>query len=192
MGLFCVLCYKKARYNYVGSIHKMYCRNHKREGMVKIRTPSRKTSTIRKRTSQGTYQQGIHQSGCLICDLDFTEYRFCDRCKPTINRSEKLVLKYVLNKLDRNLKFNPDSNPCSNSDSKEENRYTVVTANFTGSAKHKLLDLELTFNSDKILLVNFQFDINDIETLEYKLSEGLKCLEEYIKTPLTKSAFVNV
>lgn len=168
MGLFCPLCDDKAMFNYPRSIFPMYCEIHKRSSMVRIKPVVRKRGTAEAKMT------------CLICDLDFDTSMICERCVPIQNKAEKLVLKYVTKNLDKNLSLQTND------------QYTVITSNFKGSVRHKLLDLEQTFGSTKIMLVNFNVDMNNLNDLEFSLSRSLCCLEECLLSEITKSKFINV
>lgn len=171
--LFCVLCDNKAEYNYSGSRFPMYCKDHKRERMIPVRMNIQRKKIFKSLSfASGT--------SCLICDLDFSTSHLCNKCSVLVNPAEKLALKYVMHNLNR--EFNLF----------EEDHYNVITANFKGNPKVKLLDLEYTFQVDKVVLVNFNLDLNNINTLEQSLSTGLQCLEELIQGKITKSKLINV
>lgn len=171
MVLFCLVCNKrKATHTYPDSRFAMYCNKHKRPRMVRIESKHRHS-----RTSQNTFES------CMICNLNFSINTACARCRNVGNQAEKLVMKYIQTYL-----------PATGLSLNEGDHITVITANYIGNAKIKLLDLETLFNTDKLVFANFIFDINQTEILEEYLSKALESLKESIEKKITKSEIVNI
>lgn len=180
MVLFCVCCDKKAEYNYPNSVHPMYCEYHKRERMKKITLKPRPTRNSTQTPARSSVQMHARrQKSCLICDLDFSTNELCSRCERVENKMEKLIIKYIQTHL-----------PKTGLSLYQGDHNTVVTSNFMGDARTKLLDLESMFQTDKVLLVNFILDVNRPETFEDALAEGLEVVKFGICKKITKSEVI--
>ena len=117
----------------------------------------------------------------MICDLDFSVNTTCSRCQAVDNKAEKLVIKYLQQHL-------PSTGLSLNSG----DHITVIKANYIGNTRIKLLDLEVLFNTNKIILLNFIFDINKPELLEDYLRKSLEVVKSSIEKKITKSEIIQV
>jgi hypothetical protein len=163
MGLFCEECDEKATYGNSSDGYPIYCEQHKSDYMVLI-------------------PRIIHNPrplpNCLICDLDFTTLHICANCLKCSNPEERLVLKYVRQNLVANL-IN-GSYPI------------IIVANFNGDIINKLLELEQLFNVKKVILFNFNIQLDDIYMIKRSLTYGLLKLNEHIERKITRSEYVSV
>ena len=175
MVLFCLACHDKATHTYPKSNFPMYCSTHKRQGMITFKPKSRRPRAYR------PPRIIAKRSKCMICDLDFSVNTTCSRCQAVDNKAEKLVIKYLQQHL-------PSTGLSLNSG----DHITVIKANYIGNTRIKLLDLEVLFNTNKIILLNFIFDINKPELLEDYLRKSLEVVKSSIEKKITKSEIIQV
>lgn len=163
MGLFCEECDEKATYGNSLDGYPKYCNNHKSGDMVLIPRIIHNVRQLR---------------NCLICDLDFTTLHICVNCLKCSNPEERLVLKYVRQNLAVDLI--------------NEHHPIIIVANFKGNITNKLLELEQLFKAKKVLLFNFNIQLDNIIMIKRSLTYGLLELNKYIEQKITRSEYVTV